>query len=134
MFSQIVSLVALSICAPLAGASTYFRSDFGLPAHARKLPSDLNSEKAQVWRAELESGHSTAILEHDRIFLTTASKEGLSTVCLDAKSGREAWKRTLSVGKIEEFHPQEGNAAMATPASDGERAFVFFGSYGVICY
>jgi outer membrane protein assembly factor BamB len=134
MFSQIASLLAVSMFAPLASASTYFRSDFGLPAHVKKLPSDLNSEGAQVWRTELESGHSTPILEHGRIFLTTATKKGLSTVCLDARSGRETWKRTLSLEKIEEFHPQEGNAAMATPASDGERVFVFFGSYGVICY
>src|SRR5207253_7698016 len=98
-----------------------------------KLPSNLNYEGAQIWRSELESGHSTPILEHGHIFLTTASKEGLSTVCLNAKSGQEIWKRTVSIGKIEEFHPQEGNAAMATPASDGERVFVFFGSYGVIC-
>ncbi len=134
MFSQIAALVAVSILSPMAGASTYFRSDFGVPAHAGKLPSDLNSGGAQLWRTELEGGHSTPIYEHDRIFLTFGSKDGLSTVCLDAKSGREIWKRTLSVDKIEEFHPQEGNAAMATPASDGDRVFVFFGSYGVICY
>jgi outer membrane protein assembly factor BamB len=39
-----------------------------------------------------------------------------------------------SVERIEPFHRQTGNPAAPTPATDGERLYVFFGSYGLICY
>jgi outer membrane protein assembly factor BamB len=135
MLSNFLPMVAgIALLQSVVAAPAYFRADFGVPLYSKALPADLGTEAVQFWRSELEPGHSTPIAENGRIFLTTAGRDGLATVCVDAKSGRELWKRTVKIQKIEEFHPQEGNAAMASAACDGERVFVFFGSYGLICY
>ncbi|HTG44111.1 MAG TPA: PQQ-binding-like beta-propeller repeat protein [Verrucomicrobiae bacterium] len=135
LFRTFVAVVLGAV--PLVRADpTYFRSDLGLPKAADFLPVNLGSPENLAWRTELESGHSTPIINNGRIFLTTsrARDRELATVCLDATTGKVLWKRALPVPKVEEYHPEEGNAAMATPASDGKNIFVFFGSYGVICY
>lgn len=135
MIARSIALFSVVLWATLAGAApVYFRSDFGVAQSVKALPADLEPPAALAWRTEQEEGHSTPILQGGRIFLTSAAHSTLSTACLDSRTGRELWKRTVSVPKIEEFHPSEGSAAMATPACDGERVFVFFGSYGLICY
>jgi len=130
MFSRIFVLI-LGLVQFAHAAPTYFRADFGLADTPKGLPSDLS---VPAWRTELAPGHSTPILENGKILLTATRATALLTLCVDAESGRVLWTRSISVPKIEEYHPQEGNAAMATPACDRERVFVFFGSYGLICY
>lgn len=135
MFSRCFLLLGLMGLAQVAGAApAFFRSDFGVPASVGSLPSDLGVPENLAWRTELAPGHSTPIRDGQKIFLTTARGQELATLCLDAAKGTVLWQRALPVEKVEEFHPQEGNAAMATPACDGERLFIFFGSYGLICY
>src|SRR5207244_3489752 len=89
-----------------------------------------------VWVAPLDSGHSTPIISHGKIFLTTyrAANQELATVALDQKTGQLLWRRALTPPKIEEVHPQYGNPATPSAACDGERVYVFFGSQGLICY
>ena len=55
-------------------------------------------------------------------------------VALDAATGAPLWKKVVAASAVETFHPQMGNAAVSTPACDGSRLYVFFGSYGLICY
>jgi outer membrane protein assembly factor BamB len=43
------------------------------------------------------------------------------------------WSRIVPAEKIERVHPI-GSPANATPATDGERIYVYFGSYGLLCY
>ena len=43
-------------------------------------------------------------------------------------------KKAAPASQIEVFHPQMGSAAVATPAGDGSRLYVFFGSCGLFCY
>jgi outer membrane protein assembly factor BamB len=69
------------------------------------------------------------------VFLTEfdqASRK-LATLCLDRRTGAILWRRAVAVEKIEEVH-QIGSPAAATPATDGERVYVYFGSYGLLCY
>jgi outer membrane protein assembly factor BamB len=88
-----------------------------------------------VWKASLKSGHSTPCIVGDSIFLTSydAEKEQLATVALDRTTGRMLWRRVAPAERIEQVH-RVGNPAAATPGCDGERVYVFFGSYGLLCY
>jgi outer membrane protein assembly factor BamB len=116
---------------------TYFRSDAGVAdPKAGSLPDHLDSPDALRWRTPLDSGHSTPILCDGRIFLTTYSPatEEVATLALTAKTGQLAWKRVAPAVRIEEFNRETGGPAQATPACDGERLYVFFGSRGLICY
>ncbi|MDB6038167.1 MAG: hypothetical protein JWM99_2008 [Verrucomicrobiales bacterium] len=120
-----------------ANATEYFRFDGGVATNAMgQTPADLSVPKNLAWRKELEPGHSTPILEGGKLFLTSAAidNKSISTIALDAGTGEILWRAQLAVPKIEAYHPQEGSAAMASPASDGKRLFVFFGSHGLVCY
>ena len=57
----------------------------------------------------------------------------LATVAIDAKTGKRLWMRIAPAKRLEKFH-SAGSPAAATAASDGKRVFVFFGSYGLLCY
>jgi outer membrane protein assembly factor BamB len=122
---------------PVENSFNYFRRDGGVPSlEANLMPERLNSPGVLHWRTGIDSGHSSPIACNGRIFLTTyntASKE-LATLALAADSGRILWKRIAPAARIEEFSSTTGSAAQATPACDEGRVYVFFGSYGLICY
>src|SRR5262249_20082635 len=44
------------------------------------------------------------------------------------------WQQVSYTGQIEQIHRVNGSPAAVTPACDGERLYVFFGSYGLVCY
>jgi outer membrane protein assembly factor BamB len=120
-----------------ASLPAYFRSDGGVaPGASGPLPNHLNAPDALRWRVPLDSGQSTPIVAGGKIFITTFNAESkeLATIALEESSGRILWKRPAPAAHIEEYHPKSGNAAVATPACDGERLFVFFGSAGLFCY
>lgn len=113
---------------------SYFRRLSGVPADdTHPLPADLGAEKVLVWRRPLAPGHSTPCLVGDRIFLTTHREMELATLALYADTGEIRWKRAAPVKEIEPVH-RTGSPASCTPACDGERVYVFFGSYGLLCY
>ncbi|MBI2946868.1 MAG: PQQ-binding-like beta-propeller repeat protein [Verrucomicrobia bacterium] len=127
---------ALAANSPEA-SSKFFRSDtgknFGLKTGP--LPDRLDAPGALRWRLPVDSGHSTPVLCGGKIILTTyrdAEKE-LATVALDQETGRLLWKQVVPTARIEPVH-RTGNPAASTPAFDGERLYVFFGSHGLVCY
>ncbi len=116
-------------------APRYFRSDAGVPAVAGSLPDRFDTPEAKRWRSEQDPGHSTPVLYGGKIFLTTyrSQTKELAIVALAEATGQLLWRNALTVPVIERTH-QLGNPATATPACDGQRLFVFFGSYGLLCY
>jgi outer membrane protein assembly factor BamB len=54
-------------------------------------------------------------------------------MALDRKTGKTLWSQPAPVQKFEATH-RLGNPATPTPVTDGERAFVYFGSYGLLAY
>jgi outer membrane protein assembly factor BamB len=113
-------------------SDVYFRSDLGVPRATEALPEKFD---APFWKTELPPGHSTPVISNGKIFLTyyEASSNELATMALDEKTGRTLWKQVAPALRIEPVH-RVGNPAAATPACDGRRVYVFFGSYGLICY
>lgn len=130
-------LVALGLLVLPARAEeppTWFRADQGVARDdALALPVDLASPAALVWRTPLGAGHSTPAVHGDRVYVTAYDQEQLLTVALDRATGKELWRRAAPYEKLEAFHAT-GSPAAATPACDGERVYVFFGSYGLLCY
>jgi outer membrane protein assembly factor BamB len=129
--------VASSV-ALVAGSTeaTYFHSaEDAAGSGAGPLPGDFAASRELRWRVPLDPGHSTPVLSRGRIFLTDyrAGSKELATVALDQKTGQTLWRRALVAERIEQTHPI-GSPATATPACDGQRLFVFFGSYGLVCY
>jgi outer membrane protein assembly factor BamB len=83
----------------------------------------------------LPGGHSSPCIWDERIYLTgfDAKDKKLLTICLDRRGGKVLWQRTAPAAKIEQVH-QLNTPASSTPATDGERVYVYFGSYGLLCY
>ena len=81
------------------------------------------------------AGLSSPIIAKGRVFLTEfdrATKQ-LATLCIDQRTGKILWRRTVAPAEIEKVH-EIGSPAAPTPATDGERVYVYFGSYGLVSY
>lgn len=135
----VATLLALAACcSSLAAVSfgedvSYFRYDGGVAAEDRQPLPDRLDKSTQVWRVPLASGHSTPCVYGDAIYLTTFENDQLATVALDRRTGRVRWRKVAPTTRIEQYHSTSSPAA-ATPACDGGRVYVFFGSYGLLCY
>ncbi|MCR9200105.1 MAG: PQQ-like beta-propeller repeat protein [Planctomycetaceae bacterium] len=115
------------------------------------------------WKVSIDgSGTSTPIVWEDRVFVLTAIKTAekdasipdpkdqpktnffdikrpnavheFAVICLDRSTGKELW-RDIATKKI----PHEGahndnDFASASPTTDGQRLYCWFGSAGLFCY
>jgi outer membrane protein assembly factor BamB len=103
-------------------------------AHEQKPPVQFGPETNLLWKVSVPRGHSSPCIWGDRIFLTGYSTTKLDVICLQRKDGRELWRKSFEPEAFETFHDKDGNPAASTPATDGQRVFVYFGSVGLICY
>lgn len=87
------------------------------------------------WKTAVGSGLSSPTIWEGRIFLTEfdRSNKQLATLCIDRRTGKILWRHTVAAEAIEKVHEISSPAA-STPATDGERVYVYFGSYGLVCY
>jgi outer membrane protein assembly factor BamB len=104
-------------------------------ADAKTLPVQFGPEKAVVWKTALPEGISSPCIWGNKIFLTgfDAKKQKLETLCVDRRNGTILWQQTAPAKSIESVYKVNSPAA-ATPACDGKRVVVSFGSYGLLCY
>lgn len=103
----------------------------GIAAHGH-YPSRLRAADNLRWKTVLPAGQSSPCIWNDRIFLTGLSAGTLETLCLDRHSGKILWRQTAPVKQLETFE-SPGGAAAATPVTDGQRLYVYFGSCGLLC-
>ncbi len=100
------------------------------------LPTVWSDSENIAWKVELpDRGNSTPVIWGDRVFVTQAiEKEGKRLLlCFDRKSGRKLWEAGTEWKEPETTHGTNPYCS-ASPATDGERVVVSFGSAGVFCY
>ncbi|MBI2946911.1 MAG: PQQ-binding-like beta-propeller repeat protein [Verrucomicrobia bacterium] len=98
-----------------------------------KPPAQFGTATNLLWKVALPPGHSSPCIWGDRIFLTSFEDGKLQTLCLDRRDGKVFWRVAAPTEKIEPVH-RIGSPACPTPATDGERVYVYFGSLGLIAY
>jgi outer membrane protein assembly factor BamB len=116
------------------------------------------SERRNIrWKTALPGrGHSTPIVWGDSIFLTTAIPFGdpvkprfvrpgahdnlamtrqhaFVVLAVSRKTGKILWQETMHKELPFEAGHVTASLASASPVTDGERVYVFFGSYGLYC-
>ncbi len=120
-------------------------------------------EKKNVkWKVEVEGhGSSTPIVWSGKVFLLTAIDTGkvdpslpkpedqprrvfgithpntwyrFVVLCLDRKTGKVIWRRVATEKIPHEGVHGDNNYASASPTTDGERLYCWFGSAGLFCY
>ena len=98
-------------------------------------PVHFGSNQNVLWKTPVGPGISSPSVWGDRIFLTEFDRPSkqFTTMCLDRRSGKVLWRRSVTAAEIEKVH-ELTSPATATPAVDGERVYVYFGSYGIVCY
>ncbi len=97
------------------------------------FPIEFGPETNMLWKVELPPGHSSPCLWGDRIFITGFSENRLKTICLQSADGAVLWEKELPPTRIE-AGSRNSSPATATPATDGRRVFVYFGSFGLAAY
>ena len=131
-----LSFVLLTAAATAATVPSWpqFRGPGGLSvASEGRPPVHFGPQTNLLWKVALPSGNSSPCIWGDRIFLTAFDKQKLETLCLDRKDGRILWRKAAPAQKFEPTH-KLGNPATPTPTTDGERVYVYFGSFGVLAY
>jgi len=139
---------------PLAGADwPQFRGPDGLGISTdATMAVEWSESKNLKWKTSLPGpGSSSPIVWGQHVFVTCYSGYGLSRtnpgnirelvrhlLCIDRKDGKVIWTRTVKAEMPEDAFagmgvPEHGYASN-TPATDGERVFVFFGKTGVLAF
>ena len=111
-----------------------FRGPGGLSVATQgKPPVHFGPASNLLWKTSLPSGNSSPSIWGGRIFITGFDKQKLETICLDRSNGKILWRQVAPASKIEPSHPIS-SPACPTPATDGSRVYVYFGSFGLLCY
>ena len=86
-----------------------------------------------VWKRSIPSGLSAPVIWDDLIFLTGMDAGRLVTIGINRVDGSEAWRVPAPEVRIEKVH-KANHPAAPTPLVDADRLYVYFGSYGLLCY
>jgi len=100
------------------------------------LPQSWSDTEHVKWKIPLENpGNSTPVIHGPHLYLTQANTGGSvrSLFCFQRSNGKQVWRKDVSYSKKERNWNQNwyGNAS---PATDGERVVVCFGSAGLYCF
>ena len=123
-------------------------------------PVDWSEEEGTGirWKSEIPGrGHSTPVIWGDRIYLTTAIPFGeklkpklsgrpgahdnlpvtqrhkFVVIAVDRTNGKILWRSVVHERLPHEGAHNSASLASASPITDGEYVFAFFGSYGMYC-
>ena len=121
-------------------------------------PLEWSETKNVRWKTALPgTGHSTPVVWNDRIFLTTAvpfgkavkprpdtapgahdnspvtHHHGSVVICVARDTGKILWERSVDRRLPHEGGHYTGSLASASPVTDGEHVYAFFGSRGLYC-
>ena len=107
----------------------------GIAAEGQNPPVSFGPDKSILWKASLPEGYSSPCIWGDCIFITGIEEKGklLKLFCIDRNDGTIRWEEDIAVEEFEETH-YVSSPASATPSTDGERIYFYFGSYGLLCY
>ena len=118
---------------------------------AQDIPLEWSAEKNMLWKADLPGpGNSSPVVAKGKVLLTAYTGYGIDKekpgdinqlarhlLCFDAESGEELWRSTVEAAQPEDKfkgYITEHGYASNTPATDGERVYVFFGKTGLLAY
>lgn len=121
------------------------------------LPDTWSTTENVVWKADIPGwGWSSPIVWGDKVFITTAVSEKevekpyiggypgghvhpmdehrWMVYCLDFDTGDVVWQREAHKGIPPQQRHPKNSYANATPITDGQRIYAYFGNIGMFCY
>ncbi len=123
------------IFATIASDSSWsrFRGPNGSGVSLSAKPPTHISSNNLAWKISIPPGHSSPIISGQKLFLTAFETNRLVTLAIDTQSGHLLWRRAAPEVPVEPIH-DFNSPATPTPVADDQHLYVYFGSYGLICY
>jgi outer membrane protein assembly factor BamB len=100
------------------------------------LPLKWSETEHVKWKTPIHGkGWSSPIIQGSQIWFTTATPDGreMFVLCVDKETGRILLDRKLYTNEEVDPINDVNSYASPSPAIDGERVYLHFGTYGTIC-
>src|SRR6185436_7880749 len=96
-FLSVLSLLLLIVSAGRVDAQwAQFRGPNGSGIDSSTgYPVEFSPTKNRAWKAAVPFGQSAPVVVGTRLYITASEGDRLSTICLDARSGRDIWRREV---------------------------------------
>jgi outer membrane protein assembly factor BamB len=156
---SLISATLIGLAVPsLADTATdnywpQWRGPLGTGAAPNANPPTAWSETRNIkWKLPIPGeGDSTPIVWADRVFILSAIPSGsgpaeggkgepsttafhFTVICIDRASGKVLWQKVARETKPHEGRQENNTFASASPVTDGQLLWAFFGSRGLHCY
>ncbi|MHC4202755.1 MAG: outer membrane protein assembly factor BamB family protein, partial [Planctomycetota bacterium] len=105
-------------------------------SEAGRVPVRFGPDSKVLWKTPIPPGQSSPVVSGDRVFFTACEPRNgrkLITLCVDRKTGKILWRQVTSTGTRGRHHPMNGPAS-PTPTVDREHLYVYFPTWGLLCY
>ena len=132
---QLGCVLLLAVAAGRADAQwTQFRGPNGSGVGADTgYPSEFSPSKNLVWKTAIPDAPSSPVVTGGRVFLTASQGDQLVTISLDAKTGKEVWRRQVPRARTHKIFPSN-DPASPTPVADEAGVVAFFPDFGLVAY
>jgi outer membrane protein assembly factor BamB len=101
---------------------------------SKNLPTEFSESENVLWKADLGEGIASPIIVGGKVFSTAMTAPTTFAVFAhDAATGKQLWKRDLATGPLPRITPPNSHAS-STPASDGQRVYVYFSTIGLLAF
>ncbi len=133
-------LAALALCLAISPAQAGDWAQFrgpnasGIASDSGPLPAEFSFEHNVRWSVPLGDGIASPIIVGDRVFVTAMSgPETFAVYGIDFDSGKILWQTELPTGTLPPI-TQPNSHASSTPASDGQRVYVYVSTLGLLAF
>ena len=96
-------------------------------------PVEFSPSKNVVWKTAAPYGQSSPIIADNRVYLTASEDGRLLTICIDAKTGSELWRREIRPERAHKIY-SANDPASPTPVADESGVVAFFPDFGLAAY
>jgi len=100
---------------------------------AAGYPVEFSPVQNMVWKKAVPYGQSSPVVAGGRLYLTASEGDHLLTICVDAKTGRELWKRDVRRRHANKLF-RANDPASPTPVADESGVVAFFPDFGLVAY
>jgi outer membrane protein assembly factor BamB len=97
-------------------------------------PVEFSPTKNVVWKAPIPFGQSSPVVAGGKVYVTASEPGGaLITIALDARTGKQAWRREIKKDKFTQIY-KANDPASPSPVADADGVIVFFPDVGLAAY
>jgi outer membrane protein assembly factor BamB len=104
----------------------------GVAGGSYPVPTEFSQTDKVKWSARLGDSVASPIVAGGRVFATgMVDEQKFCVFCFEAATGKPVWKREFDTGKLPRITPPNSHAS-STPATDGNRVYVYFSTLGIL--